>query len=72
MNIITCIGAVLTTHVTHIITIFPAGNDIDLKHSLTIINSTYFSSFNKLTWPKLHELTSPSSCFVMIFENKLV
>ncbi len=41
--------AVLTTRDASIITIFPAGNDIDLKHRLMIIIFNIFSSFNKLT-----------------------
>ncbi len=37
--------AVLANHDAHIITIFPAGNDIDLKHRLTIIIFNIFFKF---------------------------
>ncbi len=62
--------AVLATRDAHIITIFPAGNDIDLKHRPMIIIFNIF--FNKLTWPEIHQKTSPSSSVVLIFENRRV
>ncbi len=66
----TTIRAEFTTCDARIIAIFLAGNNIDLKHRLTIIIFNIFSSFNKLTWPEIHQKTSPSSCFAFIFENR--